>query len=179
MITKRIIPCLDVRNGRVVKGTNFVELRDAGDPVEAAKLYNAQGADELLRSLKQKGVTASVFLVQHVIAVGAVGISAIVLHARAADGVGRIGGNLLCRADFHTGKLLSFRKGIQVFHDEEAALHAVLPLAGKGAPGGRHNDQKKDREQCDQLRHFDNAEKQDAVAHEKGKVEGKEHQAQA
>ncbi len=48
MITKRIIPCLDVKNGRVVKGTNFVELRDAGDPVEAAKLYNAQGADELV-----------------------------------------------------------------------------------------------------------------------------------
>ncbi len=48
MITKRIIPCLDVKNGRVVKGTNFVGLRDAGDPVEAAKLYNAQGADELV-----------------------------------------------------------------------------------------------------------------------------------
>ena len=48
MITKRIIPCLDVKNGRVVKGTNFVDLRDAGDPVEAAKLYNAQGADELV-----------------------------------------------------------------------------------------------------------------------------------
>ena len=48
MITKRIIPCLDVKNGRVVKGTNFVNLRDAGDPVEAAKLYNEQGADELV-----------------------------------------------------------------------------------------------------------------------------------
>lgn len=48
MLTKRIIPCLDVKNGRVVKGTNFVNLRDAGDPVEAAKLYNLQGADELV-----------------------------------------------------------------------------------------------------------------------------------
>ncbi len=48
MLTKRIIPCLDVKNGRVVKGTNFVNLRDAGDPVEAAELYNLQGADELV-----------------------------------------------------------------------------------------------------------------------------------
>ncbi len=48
MITKRIIPCLDVKDGRVVKGTNFVNLRDAGDPVEIAKLYNTQGADELV-----------------------------------------------------------------------------------------------------------------------------------
>lgn len=48
MITKRIIPCLDVKNGRVVKGINFVNLRDAGDPVEAARLYNEQGADELV-----------------------------------------------------------------------------------------------------------------------------------
>lgn len=46
MLTKRIIPCLDVKNGRVVKGTNFVELKDAGDPVELAKLYDQQGADE-------------------------------------------------------------------------------------------------------------------------------------
>ena len=44
---KRIIPCLDVDNGRVVKGVNFVGLRDAGDPVEVAKRYNAEGADEL------------------------------------------------------------------------------------------------------------------------------------
>ncbi len=43
----RIIPCLDVKDGRVVKGVNFVELRDAGDPVEQAKIYDAQGADEL------------------------------------------------------------------------------------------------------------------------------------
>lgn len=46
-LAKRIIPCLDVDNGRVVKGTNFVNIRDAGDPVEAAKRYNAAGADEL------------------------------------------------------------------------------------------------------------------------------------
>lgn len=46
-LAKRIIPCLDVTNGRVVKGVNFVELRDAGDPVEIAKRYNDQGADEL------------------------------------------------------------------------------------------------------------------------------------
>ncbi|MBE0596279.1 MAG: imidazole glycerol phosphate synthase subunit HisF [Desulfuromonadales bacterium] len=47
MLTKRIIPCLDVKDGRVVKGVQFVELRDAGDPVEAAEAYDLQGADEL------------------------------------------------------------------------------------------------------------------------------------
>lgn len=47
MLAKRIIPCLDVKDGRVVKGTNFVNLRDAGDPVEVAEIYDAQGADEL------------------------------------------------------------------------------------------------------------------------------------
>lgn len=47
MLTKRIIPCLDVTAGRVVKGVNFVELRDAGDPVEIARRYDDQGADEL------------------------------------------------------------------------------------------------------------------------------------
>jgi len=47
MLAKRIIPCLDVTGGRVVKGVNFVDLRDAGDPVECAKVYEAQGADEL------------------------------------------------------------------------------------------------------------------------------------
>ncbi len=47
MLAKRIIPCLDVKDGRVVKGINFINLRDAGDPVEIAKLYNQQGADEL------------------------------------------------------------------------------------------------------------------------------------
>ena len=48
MYAKRIIPCLDVKDGRVVKGTGFVNLRDAGDPVECAKLYNQEGADELV-----------------------------------------------------------------------------------------------------------------------------------
>ena len=48
MLTKRIIPCLDVKEGRVVKGTKFLQLRDAGDPVECAMVYNAQGADELV-----------------------------------------------------------------------------------------------------------------------------------
>ena len=48
MLTKRIIPCLDVKDGRVVKGVNFVDLIDAGDPVEAAKAYNESGADELV-----------------------------------------------------------------------------------------------------------------------------------
>lgn len=58
MLCKRIIPCLDIKDGRVVKGVNFVGLRDAGDPVEVAKRYNDQGADELcfwtsLRALKR------------------------------------------------------------------------------------------------------------------------------
>ena len=48
MLTKRIIPCLDIRDGRVVKGINFVDIRDAGDPVEAAVRYNQAGADELV-----------------------------------------------------------------------------------------------------------------------------------
>ena len=48
MITKRIIPCLDVRNGRVVKGTNFESIKDVADPVEMARMYNAAGADELV-----------------------------------------------------------------------------------------------------------------------------------
>jgi cyclase len=48
MHTKRIIPCLDVKDGRVVKGVNFVDLRDAGDPVEVAKAYDKEGADELV-----------------------------------------------------------------------------------------------------------------------------------
>ena len=46
-LAKRIIPCLDVAAGRVVKGVNFVNLRDAGDPVEVARRYDAEGADEL------------------------------------------------------------------------------------------------------------------------------------
>jgi cyclase len=48
MLAKRIIPCLDVMNGRVVKGVNFVNLRDAGDPVEQAVVYDREGADELV-----------------------------------------------------------------------------------------------------------------------------------
>jgi len=48
MLTKRIIPCLDIKDGRTVKGTNFIDLRDAGDPVELAALYAEQGADELV-----------------------------------------------------------------------------------------------------------------------------------
>ena len=48
MLAKRIIPCLDVRDGRVVKGVNFVNIRDAGDPVELASYYSAQGADEIV-----------------------------------------------------------------------------------------------------------------------------------
>ena len=47
MLKARIIPCLDVKDGRVVKGVNFVDLKDAGDPVEQARLYDAAGADEL------------------------------------------------------------------------------------------------------------------------------------
>ena len=48
MITKRIIPCLDIRNGRVVKGVNFEGIRDVNDPVALASFYNESGADELL-----------------------------------------------------------------------------------------------------------------------------------
>src|SRR5665647_2527158 len=48
VLTRRIIPCLDLKNGRVVKGTNFLGLRDAGDPVELAERYNEQGADEVV-----------------------------------------------------------------------------------------------------------------------------------
>ena len=48
MLAKRIIPCLDVKDGRVVKGINFVNLRDAGDPVESASAYSREGADEIV-----------------------------------------------------------------------------------------------------------------------------------
>jgi len=48
MLTKRIVPCLDIKNGRTVKGINFVDLRDAGDPVELAEIYAKEGADELV-----------------------------------------------------------------------------------------------------------------------------------
>ena len=47
-LTKRVIPCFDVADGRVVKGIRFVDLRDAGDPVELAQVYNSEGADELV-----------------------------------------------------------------------------------------------------------------------------------
>ena len=48
MLTKRIIPCLDIKDGRTVKGVNFVDLRDAGDPIELASRYTEVGADELV-----------------------------------------------------------------------------------------------------------------------------------
>ena len=48
MLTKRIIPCLDIKDGRTVKGVNFLNLRDAGDPVELARRYSIEGADELV-----------------------------------------------------------------------------------------------------------------------------------
>ena len=57
MLKNRIIPCLDVKNGRVVKGINFVDLKDAGDPVEQAKIYSDGGADEFVfryYSIKRK-----------------------------------------------------------------------------------------------------------------------------
>jgi imidazole glycerol-phosphate synthase subunit HisF len=47
MLKVRVIPCLDVKGGRVVKGVNFVDLKDAGDPVEQARIYDTEGADEL------------------------------------------------------------------------------------------------------------------------------------
>ena len=49
MVAKRIIPCLDINGGRVVKGVNFLNLKDAGDPIEVAKVYDKSGADELHR----------------------------------------------------------------------------------------------------------------------------------
>jgi cyclase len=65
MLAKRIIPCLDVKDGRVVKGTNFINLRDAGDPVENARAYDQQGADELTflditASHEQRGIILDV-----------------------------------------------------------------------------------------------------------------------
>ena len=48
MLTKRIIPCLDIKNGRTVKGINFLDLKDAGDPIELAQKYSDEGADELV-----------------------------------------------------------------------------------------------------------------------------------
>lgn len=69
--TKRIIPCLDIENGRVVKGVNFVEIRDAGDPVEIARRYSEQGADELTFldiSATNEGRATTLELVQKVAA---------------------------------------------------------------------------------------------------------------
>ena len=65
MLTKRIIPCLDVDGGRVVKGIKFMEHRDAGDPVELASIYDAEGADELVfyditASADQRGIMLDV-----------------------------------------------------------------------------------------------------------------------
>ncbi len=69
MLAKRIIPCLDIQDGRVVKGVNFVRLRDAGDPVEQARLYDEQGADELVFldiSATHEGRKTTVELVERV-----------------------------------------------------------------------------------------------------------------
>ena len=69
MLTKRIIPCLDVKEGRVVKGVNFVNLRDAGDPVEQARIYDRMGADELVFldiSASPEGRSTTVDLVSRV-----------------------------------------------------------------------------------------------------------------
>ena len=68
MLAKRIIPCLDVTDGRVVKGTKFLELRDAGDPVECAKAYDRQGADELVFldiTASSEGRATMVSVVEH------------------------------------------------------------------------------------------------------------------
>jgi len=66
VLTRRIIPCLDLKDGRVVKGTNFLGLRDAGDPVELAGRYNEQGADEVVflditASKEKRGSSLSLF----------------------------------------------------------------------------------------------------------------------
>ena len=69
MLTKRVIPCLDVRGGRVVKGTSFVQLRDAGDPVELARFYYEEGADELIFldiSATPEGRNTMVDVVEHI-----------------------------------------------------------------------------------------------------------------
>ena len=71
MITKRIIPCLDVKDGRVVKGVNFAGLQDMADPVEMARYYNAAGADELvfydICLLNQQKLHHSTYLYSHVL----------------------------------------------------------------------------------------------------------------
>ncbi len=71
MLTKRIIPCLDIKNGRTVKGVNFLDLKDAGDPVELAKKYSEEGADELVFldiSATEEGRKTLVDLVRNVAA---------------------------------------------------------------------------------------------------------------
>ena len=65
MLTKRIIPCLDIKDGRTVKGINFLNLRDAGDPVELAKRYSTEGADELV-FLDISATALEIFLVTNV-----------------------------------------------------------------------------------------------------------------
>ena len=84
MLAKRIIPCLDIADGRVVKGVNFINLRDAGDPVEVARRYDDQGADELAfldirasiekRSLLYEMIerVADLFLVVHLLGAKAI-----------------------------------------------------------------------------------------------------------
>ena len=66
MLKNRIIPCLDVKNGRVVKGINFVELKDAGDPVEQAKIYSDGGADEICFLLQHSLESLSLHPYQHI-----------------------------------------------------------------------------------------------------------------
>ena len=65
MLTKRVIPCLDVKNGRVVKGVNFVGLRDAGDPVELAAAYDREGADEVVEVALLEGLKHGLAHAQH------------------------------------------------------------------------------------------------------------------
>ena len=86
MHTKRIIPCLDVNNGRVVKGTTFVNLRDAGDPVEAAIAYDQQGADELVflditASAQERGIILDIVnkVANHIFIPFTVGVSQVEL----------------------------------------------------------------------------------------------------
>ena len=83
MLARRLVPCLDVDRGRVVKGTNFVNLRDAGDPVQVASRYEAEGADEmridkkllkLLRKTAQKGTLLALAALVIVSLGGAIGL---------------------------------------------------------------------------------------------------------
>ena len=72
MLTKRIVPCLDIKNGRTVKGVNFVDLRDAGDPVVLAKQYAELGADEMVfldiaATLENRSTTLDMVLISPLI----------------------------------------------------------------------------------------------------------------